>query len=493
MALRHHPGTKKHVMIQAAMQRLNGTMKGGHVRNIGFGAFSRIVALGSQFVVLILLGKFLEKSTFGDFMIVFSLTRVLSAGFGTGLATLLVYHISRNASPGREASLYRSVTLLSLLCIGAVSIAMAVFAPQIAALFSKPSLVPWLVWLSPFLFFSTLLTVSVGTLDGRGQITRSITMVELIPNVFRLIALPMLVPFGFPMAGVAVMLAISVLLPWLVVAAPLFRERDAGFARLTGWDMQYAGKLTLHSFAAMQMQGLDMLVIGWFFSSTAAADYAIASRVAALIPFFQQVIVRGFMTKAGRALHDGDKAKLQWEIDQCRTSSILLVTLTAVAAMMGFPLLTLFMGHFSGALPILALLAAGALYRSFFPGTDALIRIAGHANFGLGVMLTSAGLLIALPNLLAPYMGVYAVAFAMLVSGVVLNPVMNGFIMKTLSVSVADRTIFVPMLIGLAGTAVAFFGAAHYWSWYLGCLIVAASLIPTAIALRRNRARPIVA
>lgn len=461
-------------------------MKGGHARNIGFGAFSRIVALGSQFVVLILLGKFLEKSTFGDFMIVFSLTRVLSAGLGTGLATLLVYHVSRDATPAREASLYRSVTLLALILVGAVSIAMALFAPQIAALFSKPSLVPWLIWLSPFLLFSTLLTVGVGTLDGRGRITRSITMVELIPNVFRLIALPILVPFGFPMLGVAIILAVSVLLPWLLVARPLFHERSAGFARLTGWDMQYSGKLTIHSFAAMQMQGIDMLVIGWFFTSVAAADYAIASRVAALIPFFQQVIVRGFMTKAGRALHDGDKAKLQWEIDQCRTSSILLVTLTAVAAMVGFPLLALFMGHFSSAMPILAILAAGALYRSFFPGTDALIRIAGHANFGLGVMLTSAGLLIILPNFLAPWMGVYAVAVAMLISGVVLNPVMNAFIRRTLAVSIADASILLPMLIGLAGTATAFFGAGSLPLWYLGCGIVAASLIPTIVAMRRN-------
>jgi O-antigen/teichoic acid export membrane protein len=472
-------------MLAALSRKLAVGRFSGKAKNLGFGAFSRITALGSQFVFLILLGKFLEKSTFGDFMIVFALVRVLSSGLGTGLATLIVYHISRSASVEREISLHRSILLLGLVISGLLSTGMAVFAQNIALLFGKPSLAPWLVEMAPFLLFSTLLTISIGALDGRGKITHSITALEFFPNILRLICVPLLIPLGLITEGLAPVMAVSVMLPWLYIAFPLLKKTNAGFAKLTAWDLQYSGKLTLHSFAAMQMQGIDMLVVGWLFPSSVAADYAIASRVAALIPFFQQIIVKTFMTKAGKAIHDQNLEGLQTEIDRSRLLSVILVTLTAIAAMICYPILTFFMNKFGGSIPILALLAAGAIYRSYFPGADALIRISGHANFSLSVMLASVATLIIIPLIAGGVIGVYSVALAMLLSGLILNPVMSHFIRNKIGVRVSDSSMLFPILLGLAGTGVATLSAGHMLIWAIGCSITLASLL--ALAPRFNQ------
>lgn len=452
---------------------------------VEFGAMSRTFALGSQFVVLMLLGKLLPKAAFGDFMIAFALTRVLSQGLGTGLATLLVYHISRGADATREAALHRAAALLG----GGVTLVLAagllLGADTVAGWMDKPSLAFWLRGMAPFMLFSTLLTIAAGAYDGRGRISMSILLVEFVPNLIRLLLLPALLLIGVGGAAVVGVMTVSVILPWLAAARDLARHREAGIARLTGWDLQYGGKLTIHSFAAMQVQGIDMLVVGWLFTSSAAADYAIASRVAALIPFFQQIVVRRCMTNAGRALHAGDTAALQREVDSARRLSVPLVGATAVAAMVAYPLLLAFLGGYQGSAALLAVLAAGAVYRSYFPGGDALIRVSGHADFSLRIMLTSAAVLLLLPWATASLLGTQAVAVSMLLSAIVLNPVMAHFVRRELNVALTRRIDLVPMAVAAAGFVLAVLAGARVVPWYGATVIVLGSVAAAYVLDKR--------
>lgn len=452
--------------------------------NVGVGAFSRIFALGSQFVVLVLLGRLLPKVDFGNFMIGFALTRLLSQGMGTGLSTLLVYHISRNASETVELRLHRSVVALSLIINGIVCAGLFFGAPTIADWFQKPALASWIVSLAPFALFSTLLTTSVGVLDGRGRITQSILASEFFPNLIRLVALPPLLFFSFRNQAVAAVMTVSVLLPWLFIARRLVRRLDLGFSRLTRWDLQYSGKLTLHSFAAMQMQGIDMLVVGWLFSSAVAADYAIASRVAALIPFFQQVIVKGFMAKAGRAIHDGDNAALQQEVDFCRAQSTLLVTATAAVTLLAYPVLMLGMGNFSSTLPLMAALAVSPVIRSYFPGADALLRIAGYADFSLGIMLGSGAFIIVFPLLLHQWLGIHSLALGMFASAILLNPAIAAYLRRHMQVELVSSSSWVPIGAILAGCGICMAYRGSTLLWLGGVAMLGASLLPTYLRAR---------
>lgn len=456
--------------------------------NLGFGAFSRIFALGSQFVVLVLLGKLMPKADFGDFMIVYALTRVVSTGLGTGLATLLVYHISRNASEPTEHSLHRSVAALGLLVGGLAAAAMAVFAPVIAASFAKPMLVFWIRGLSTFTLFYTLLTVSAGVLDGRGKITKSIVATEFLPNLIRLLALPPLLLLGYGNISVVCVMIASVFLPWLALASTLLRGSHAGFARLTAWDLQYSGKLTLHSFAAMQMQGLDMLVVGWLFTSSAAADYAIASRVAALIPFLQQIIVKTFMARAGRAIHEADLTGLQAETDRSRYAAVMLVTATAVLALSAYPVLMLVMGKFGGSMPLLAVLAVASVIRAYYPGADALLRVAGYADFSLFIMLISGGLIVVCPLLLGHWTGVMSVALGSFLSAIVLNPLIGRFLRGRINIRLTSEITWPSIGIALVGTAIAYWNSSIV-GWIVGVAILAASALPTHLNQRASRSK----
>lgn len=457
------------------------------IGNVGFGAFSRLFALGSQFVVLILLGKLLAKSDFGDFMIVFALTRVLSTGLGTGLATLLVYHIARDATEDREVSLHRTVVCVGMLLAGVIALAMVMFSNVLACWFDKPTLAPWITWMAPFMVFSTLLTISAGALDGRGRITRSIFAVEFVPNLVRLVVLPPLLLLQSGHFAIAAVMTVSVVVPWLGIASKLVTRPSAGFAPLTGWDLQYIGKLTLHSFGAMQMQGIDMLVVGWLFTSDAAADYAIASRVAALIPFFQSIIVKTFMTRAGSAIHRGDHMALQLEIDRSRAVSTILVTLTAVVALGAYPAFLLLMGKFDGSLPLMAALAISSVVRSYYAGADALLRIAGLVNASLAIMMGSLTFLVFVPVLFGHWLGVYSLPLGMFAAAVSLNPISSWYVLQRLRVRMAPSLIWVSISVAVIGLAISIAGGQNLVLWFAGVGVLASSLIPTLLQYRKLR------
>lgn len=455
--------------------------------NLGLGTCSRVFALGSQFVVLILLGSLLEKTDFGDFMIAFALMRLLSQGLGTGLATLLIYHVSRDAAVDRQHALHRTAMMAGLLVAGGAALSLALGADAIAGAFNKPSLTFWLRGLALFLTFSTLLTISTGLYDGRGEITRSILMSEFAPNLIRLILLPMQFALLPGNMAVVIVMTLSVMLPWTIMLPHLFGARAAGFARLTRWDACYSSKLTLHSFAAMQMQGIDMLVVGWLFSSVFSADYALASRVAALVPFFQQIIVKGFMAKAGRAIHVGDHILLQEEVSRSRRNCVLLVTATAVAALIGYPLLLhMQLGGFAGSQPLLAALVLAPVIRSYFPGADALLRIAGFANNSLGIMLASAALLIVTPLLLAPVVGIYSIAIGMFLSAILLNPLIVRIVRRKLGVHLVDASAMIGVPIAIIGTLACIF-AQDWVAWGGGALLLALSAFPVTHSTLRKR------
>jgi len=59
------------------------------------GSGARIFGLASQFVVLIMLSRFLPKDSFGDLMTAFGFYRLAGVALGVGGSLVLLFHVSR--------------------------------------------------------------------------------------------------------------------------------------------------------------------------------------------------------------------------------------------------------------------------------------------------------------------------------------------------------------------------------------------------------------
>ena len=405
-------------------QILNRVKNFKNLKTTLIGSGSRAFALGAQFVIIILIARMLEKADFGNFMIVFSVYRLIGTSIGTGIASVLIYRVGRGMEDDQSDALHRHSLLIGLFLGVICCLLVTGFSSQIAAAFSKPGLISWLILMTPFMLLTLLATISTGSFDGQNRVAYAILFSETAPNAMRLILLAPMMLLPIPTSGIAIVMALSVALPWLASIRKLFfaRHKHVG-ARFAAWDYSYAAKLTAYNFAAYQVQGVDMIVAGSLFAPERVAEYAIASRIGGLFPFFLQLRMRMFAPVATRLLGQGSEEALQVEVKSAKYFSFVLVLLSIAGLLIASPLIANIFWNSSTVTMLILMLAFPPAYRSLFASGDRLLQVAGHANWNLYIMLTSLVMLIAIPPVLAPLLGVLAIPATMILSGLILNPV----------------------------------------------------------------------
>jgi O-antigen/teichoic acid export membrane protein len=392
-------------------------------------------------------------------MIAFSAYRLIATGIGTGLASVLLYHVSRRGEDHGELEvrLHRSALLVGTFLALALCAGGWFGADAIASAFEKPGLGMWLKTMTPFLLFSLLGMVSSGSYEGRSQVATAIFLTEVAPNALRLGLLGALPFLGLTDQWVAHVMAASVSLPWILSVRHIFTRSVRGVQWFSLWDYGYAARLAVFNFASLQVQGIDMVVAGWMFPADAVADYAIASRIAALYPFFLQLRVRMFGPVAGRLLARGDHVALQREVTLAKQFSTILVLFTVAGLLLATPLFLRLFWNSSTLATLLIIFAFAPVYRAHFAAGDRLLQMGGHANWNMGIQLAALAIVVGVPVVAGPSIGVVALPIAMTISGFALNPVIAYGARKlagvtllqpqdALSVFGAGVAVVVPML-----------------------------------------------
>lgn len=446
----------------------------GYLGSAVFGAGTRIVSLGAQMLALFVMAWLMPKSDFGDLMTVFAIYRVLSYGIGTGCAATILYHVSRQPDDATEIRVHRTFAVIGLVLGGLAIAALVLVSPIVANEISKPRIAFWMLHLAPFGLLSTLVTLAGGAYDGRHAINRSIFVVELLPNVVRVALLGLLFVVSGPAVLVAYVLAISHFVAWVAVLRRLLRPQVTGFYRITRWDASFTGRYILHSLLSLQLQGIDMIVVGWLFTSNVAADYAIAGRIAALFPFFQQITLKKFAPRCGQLLATHEYATLEREAGNCRSSSVGAVAgLTGLLLMLA-PFALRGAGDFGSAITMMVALGAAPYVRSFFAGGEAILRMAGQSGFNLGIMAASFAFVVITPLLTHQWLGIFSLPLGMVFSALLLNPLIVFRVRSLLGI----RLLLPQDWAMLIGGLVVFALSSHYASQNLWrVLAIGASVI----------------
>jgi len=386
------------------------------------GSGVRVFGLASQFIVLIIMGRMLAKSDFGDLMTAFGFYRLVAVAIGTGASLVVLFHVSRRPRDQmQEVRLHRFSALLAAAMSAAVALVAALFAHAIAAALGKPGLALWLQQLAPFAIFNALLIVLTGALEGRSRITESIVLGEVAPNGVRMVLLPLVSLAGLHEAWIAHVLTLSVVLPWLLALPRIGDRAIGGVQAWTRWDYGYAGKFMIATLFANQLAAVDILVASVLFSSETVGEYAIASRTAGLFAFFQIVMLKRFAPRAGELIHNGDMTGLRAEVESCRRLAVGCTAFTICGALAIAPFLFPLFGNYAGALVFLSWLAIPSFVQSFYATSDRLLIIAGQSSVALIMTAASFGVLTTTPFLTARWLGPIAIPVAMIVSVLMFN------------------------------------------------------------------------
>jgi O-antigen/teichoic acid export membrane protein len=457
-------GQKPQMRLLLSLNRLfsllpsNGRLR-AYLDILVVGSGARIVGLGSQFVVLILLSRFLSKESFGNLMTAFGFYRLAGAALGVGGSLVLLFHVSRRHDDHRaEIRLHRFSALLGAIPSGVIALAAMFAAGPIAAALDKPALAIWLQQLAPFLIFTTLLTIATGALEGRSRIGESIFCGDVVPNAVRIALLPLVAVLHMPEIYVAHVLTLSVLLPWLWLARRMWNPEVPGWQPWSTWDYSYCGKFVAATLFANQLGAADIVIASMLFSSETVADYAVATRLAALFTFFQLALLKRFAPRAGRLLELKDGVALHREFDICRRLVIGCVALTITGVLLLAPWLLPLLGNYSAAQPLLFWLAIPSFIAAFYATSDRLLIIAGQANVALVVTASSFLVLTTSPFATASSIGVIAIPVAMIVSVLLFNPIVAWRARQltgVLTIGLFDAAMMACGSVALTGAALA--------------------------------------
>lgn len=465
-------------LAQTVMNGISGVLLNGRLRAyldiLVVGSGARVFGLASQFVVLIILSRFLSKGSFGDLMTAFGFYRLAGAAIGVGGSLVLLYHVSRHRDDHQaEIRLQRFSVLAGAIPSGALAVATAFAAGPIAAALGKPSLAGWLQQLAPFLLFSTLLTIATGALEGRSRVAESIFWGEVAPNAVRIVLLPFVFLLKLPDAFVAHVLTLSVLVPWLLLARRMVNREVIGWQRWSRWDYSYCGKFVAATLFANQLGAVDIVIASILFPSATVADYAVAARLAALFTFFEQALLKRFAPRAGRLLQINDKAGLHREFDMCRRLAIGCVASTTAGVLLAAPILLPLLGNYLDARALLLWLAIPSFVAAFYATSDRLLIIAGQANVALVVTASSFAILVASPFATAPWLGPIAMPAAMILAVALVNPLVAVRARQLTGVSTfraVDAALMACGCVAIAGAAI----VATYLSAAFACAMLAA-------------------
>jgi len=414
--------------LARSISKLLGTLSSGPLRAyldiLVVGSGARVFGLASQFVVLIMLSRFLPKQSFGDLMTAFGFYRLTGLALGIGGSLVLLFHVSRQRDDrAAEIRLQRFSALVGGIPSGAIALATVIAAGPVAATLGKPSLAIWLQQLAPFVVFTTLLAIATGALEGRSRVAESIFWGDVAPSAVRIVLLPLVALLHLPSVYVAHVLTLSVLLPWLVLARRMASRDLAGWQRWARWDYSYCGKFVVATLFANQLGAADIVIASLLFPSATVADYAVAARLAALFTFFELALLKRFAPRAGRLLAVKDEIGLHREFDMCRRLAIGSVAVTIAGVLPMAPILLPLLGNYLDARTPLIWLAIPSFIAAFYATSDRLLIIAGQANVALVVTASSFAVLMTAPFGLAPWLGPVAIPAVMILSAVLFNPI----------------------------------------------------------------------
>jgi len=428
--------------------RQNGRFR-AYLTILAMGSGARVFGLVSQFVVLIILSRILSKDNFGDLMTAFGFYRLTATALGVGGSLVLLFHVSRRPDDrNAEIKLHRYTALLGAALSTMVALAGFFSAGWIAHALGKPGLEVWFQQLAPFAIFGTLLIISTGALEGRSRISESIALGEVAPNVVRIVLLPAVAWLNLPAEYVAYALTVSVLVPWLWSARRLWDRSVGGLRPWTGWDYSYCGKFVAATLFANQLGAVDILVAGVLFPSGVVADYALATRIAALYGFFQLAMLKRFAPRAACLIETGELGTLRQEMELCRHLMIGCGTLTIGGILCVAPFLLPLFGNYASAQTFLIWLAIPTFVQSFYATSDRLLIIAGQANVALLLTASSFLVLTTMPFVTAPLIGLASIPVATIVSALVLNPIVAARVQTMFAIQTIHRRDLVLIVAG---------------------------------------------
>lgn len=425
-----------------------GGGRGGFGATLILGALGtfalNITAMGLNFVVVLLLSRFLGASGYGAYASAFAWAGVLSVVSVLGLTSLVVRHAAAyqaDASWGLFRGLLRRTNQAV-----ATSSAFAIVAAALAGLaiyHGRPELLhPFLVALA-LVPLIALTSLRQAAMQGLGRVVAGrIPETIVAPLLFILIALTMhqlavdhLTAAGATAAQVAATLASFVLGTWLLRRVlPSSARARAPEYDTASWRRSAVPLIVLNVIMAANAQ-VGTIMLGALTNATDAGVFNVAFRVTIFISFVMLAASYPLGPAIARLHAAGQREGVEATVVRA-ARLVLLVSLPVALILVVFatPILSLFGHGFSGGATAVRIMAIGDVVNVLTGFGGLVLVMSGRESDLSRSVALGAFLNLGIAALLIPSFGVIGAAVAMAVSLALSNIVMTWLAWRNLGV-----------------------------------------------------------
>ncbi|TVT94773.1 flippase [Haloferax volcanii] len=384
------------------------------------------LTLGSEVLFANLLGPRLYGQIGLAASIGVSLATIISLGLPQGIARLWR---TVDTDVERQSLLISSYLLVSGLC-AIVLITFFTFPGQISRLINTPSISGSIPFFSVFIVFFSISLTTLGALRGMKQPTISTLSRDVFPKISGLIIFVLFVFLGQSYRGAVLFWVSSGVVSFISSSFFLWYKTrwnpisvvNAGFSKISQlWEFSWP--LALEAAFMSLMINLDIILIGYFSSSSAVGFYRSVQPLSRGLTLFLGSFTFLYLPIATDYFNGDENNELK-RIYQASTKWILFVTYPLALLFVFFSpevVLTLFDERYLPAASALSILSIGMFLRAAVGPNGATVKAINKTKIDLIASL--AGLLtnVALNVILIPDFGFIGAAVATSISFLIFN------------------------------------------------------------------------
>lgn len=440
---------------------LKKVAKGAGITFVGRG-----IGAGLQYLYLILLARFLGTAGLGLYLLGLTITNIAGVAAKLGLDKGILRFVPLYQGES-DAARVKGTLLYAFKIAGAVSILIGVaifaFATILAdTVFKKPDLAPVLRIFSLSLPFYVLFVLSLFAMQAVHAIKFSVTLQYLFLPLCTMLLTLLFVFFGAHLWGVLAGYTVSLIAATLLSFYILFKIIPALKDNVRpiydgGGLMRYSLPLVLAMFLNFSLLWTDVLMLGYYKTSSEVGIYSVAVKTALLPNLILVAFNAIFTPMISDLFHRGEIRKVEG-LFKTVTRWILLMSFpyTLIVALLSKEIMGLFSLEFAvGWKPLILLVFSQLISASTGPVIE-ILAMSGKQMVTLYNEIAAVVLNVLLNVLLIPPFGMTGAAIATGISWAALNVISLVQVHRRYRIHPYEWACFKPLLAGIVAFGVLF-------------------------------------
>ena len=359
---------------------------------------------------------------FGLYSVSLSLVTLISSIFDLGMDNAVIRYIAIYRGRKHQTNSIRSLVIFCTSLVGITGLLGAlfvmVFAPFLAKLVHKPDTAPVLLILAPLIPLLCMQTVWTGGLQGLKEFKRRVFIQRFVVPLVLLLLMVVAMFFFRNLVGVAILALISAVISDIINLYFLFRAvsrvsmQGEEKYEVRTW-LSFALPNFLTTIVNTMLDSIDTLLLAFFVSNLQIGQYSAAIKISLFISLplgslsvvFTPTIADLYARKEHQKLLSMFQIVTKWTIT-------LTLPIFAITTLFAVPLLELSGKGFTGAWPLVIVLATGNLAVAVTGPAGYLLLMTGHQKFSLFNSAATIIVNIVLGLILTPRYGAMGIAIS---------------------------------------------------------------------------------